>query len=67
MQLPANLTPDTIQHACERQMAGLDDPGFCMACGAEHDACEPDLREAACENCGEAQVYGAEELILHLV
>lgn len=38
--------------------------GFCLACGAERDCCEPDAREYECERCGESQVYGAEELIM---
>ena len=37
--------------------------GFCTACGREHDCCEPDAREYACEECGALKVYGAEELI----
>ena len=42
----------------------LDDPGFCIACGHEQGGCEPDAREIECEACGEAQVYGDEELLL---
>jgi len=50
--------------AVERQMYGLDNPGFCRACGAEQDGCEPDARNYTCEECGEAEVFGAEELLL---
>jgi hypothetical protein len=38
--------------------------GFCRACGAEQDGCEPDARRYKCETCGHMQVYGAEELVL---
>jgi ferredoxin len=38
--------------------------GFCIACGACRDGCEPDAREYECEECGEHKVYGAEELLL---
>ena len=38
--------------------------GFCIACGEERPCCEPDAREYECECCGEAKVYGAEELVL---
>lgn len=45
-------------------METLDDPGFCVSCGAEVDGVEPDAREYKCESCGEHAVYGAEELLL---
>jgi hypothetical protein len=38
--------------------------GFCMACGAERDSCEPDARKYECEACGEHEVYGAEEWVI---
>lgn len=38
--------------------------GFCLACGAARDCCEPDARNYECEECGERQVFGAEELII---
>lgn len=43
-----------------------DNIGFCLACGAEclH---EPDARKQECESCGEFKVYGAQELLLHMV
>ncbi len=63
MKLPKGLTPDIILEACERSMFGLDNPGFCLACGCEADGCEPDAREYECEACGAPKVYGAEELV----
>ena len=41
--------------------------GFCKACGAQHDGIEPDARNYTCEECGEDQVFGAEELVLTML
>ncbi|MFA5758678.1 MAG: hypothetical protein WC942_04875 [Clostridia bacterium] len=41
-----------------------DNIGFCLNCGAEHDCVEPDARKYECEECGERQVYGAQEILL---
>lgn len=38
--------------------------GFCLACGAWKDGCEPDARKYECDECGEHKVYGAEEIAL---
>lgn len=38
--------------------------GFCLACGAEKECCEPDARKYKCDECGKNLVYGAEELAL---
>lgn len=38
--------------------------GRCLACRAEADGVEPDACEYECEGCGEAQVYGCEELLV---
>lgn len=38
--------------------------GFCLNCGAERDCCEPDACNYECEECGERQVFGAEECLL---
>jgi Zn finger protein HypA/HybF involved in hydrogenase expression len=46
------------------QAASEDMNGFCTRCGHEQGGCEPDAREYTCEACGEAKVYGAEELAL---
>jgi len=42
------------------------DLGFCLACGAEQDGCEPDAREYVCDTCGQPRVYGAEEVLMML-
>lgn len=59
-----SITSDRIMDAVERQMFGLDNPGFCLACGNEQEGCEPDARKYTCEVCGEKQVYGAQELLM---
>lgn len=38
--------------------------GFCLSCGAEASCVEPDARNYKCEECGEYQVFGAEELLM---
>ena len=38
--------------------------GFCPACGAQQDGCEPDARRYTCEACQSPRVYGAEEIIM---
>jgi hypothetical protein len=63
---PANLTDEVIIAAVDRHMFGLDNPGFCLACGAEVEGVEPDARRYLCSSCNSHQVYGAEELFMSL-
>lgn len=64
MKLPKGLTVKKIMAAAEGRLTRLEDPGFCIGCGAQHEGVEPDARRYTCERCGEAKVYGAEELAL---
>lgn len=64
MKLPDGLTLETVLEAVERSHTTTDNPGFCMACGAEADGVEPDARKYTCEECGAQAVYGAEQLLL---
>jgi predicted RNA-binding Zn-ribbon protein involved in translation (DUF1610 family) len=57
------LTIDTVMSAVESG----DSVGFCVACGAEAYGVEPDARKYKCESCGQAKVYGAEELLMMMV
>lgn len=57
-----SLTDEVITEAVGRGMTSLDSPGFCIICGNEQGACEPDARFYRCEACGAEQVFGAEEL-----
>lgn len=38
--------------------------GWCLNCGKQQDGVEPDARRYTCDKCGEAKVYGPEELAL---
>lgn len=67
MKIHPSITEDRLATACEAQMFGLENPGFCIACGADADGCEPDARNYRCESCGERKVYGAQELLLMVV
>ncbi len=61
-----SVTDERVIAAAERRGASLDDPGICLACGGDVDGVEPDAQEYECEHCGENDVYGVEELLLHL-
>ena len=58
------LDPQVILESAEDSMFGMENIGFCIACGAEHYECEPDACNYECEECGEHQVYGAPELVI---
>ena len=58
------IDPQEILEAAEASMFGMENLGFCIACGAEHYGCEPDARKYECEECGEYKVYGAPELVI---
>jgi len=62
----ATLNPDRIAALAEESMFGMSSPGICITCGDECDGVEPDAREYTCESCGEATVYGAEELLMSI-
>lgn len=64
MRIHTSITPARICEAVERGMTTLDNPGFCIACGADADGCEPDAERYECEECGKHAVYGAEQLLL---
>jgi len=58
------LSLNEVLTAAQDAMTDLSNPGFCLSCGAQADGVEPDARGYTCEECGEAKVYGAEEIIL---
>jgi hypothetical protein len=60
------ITADRVVDAVERHGTSLDDPGFCLACGADAEGVEPDTRKYECEACGERAVFGAEEVLPYL-
>lgn len=67
MKMHHTITADRILAAVERHQTTLDDPGFCVACGADADGVEPDARRYICDACGHPGVYGAEELAIMVV
>jgi predicted RNA-binding Zn-ribbon protein involved in translation (DUF1610 family) len=62
LRITSKVTLDKVMAAVEAD----DNLGFCTACGEEAYGVEPDARKYVCEACGEPQVYGAEELLLHM-
>ena len=66
MKVHMDVTADRVIEAVERSQTSLDNPGFCIACGAAAEGVEPDARKYQCEACDEQGVYGAEELLMHL-
>ena len=53
-----SITEERICDAAESQLYGTENPGFCRACGADHDGCEPDAEKYECYECGKKEVYG---------
>ena len=66
---PANATaigslkPRTFSMQQVEEASGMQ-AGYCLACGAMQECCEPDARKYRCDNCQKNEVYGAEELLL---
>ena len=67
MKIHPSITPERIEEAVEREQRSLDNPCFCVHCGAEAEGVEPDARKYECESCGEPGVYGASELLIMIV
>jgi predicted RNA-binding Zn-ribbon protein involved in translation (DUF1610 family) len=67
MKIHPTVTATRVTDAVRRSHQTLDNPGFCIRCGAEAESVEPDALRYECESCGEAGVYGAEELLLRIV
>jgi hypothetical protein len=59
-----SITADRVGEPVERECSTLDNPGFCLHCGAEADGCEPDAQQYPCDSCGETAVYGAAEILI---
>jgi predicted amidophosphoribosyltransferase len=67
MNIHPDITADRVIEAVERHNTTLDNPGFCVRCGADADSVEPDARGYHCDACGEPGVHGAEELLIMMV
>lgn len=64
MKMHRDVTLAAVSEALMRAEETLDNPGFCIICGAEHEGVDPDAHGDECEHCGKNGVYGAEELML---
>ena len=64
MKIHPSITYERIERAVHDQMFGLENPGFCLKCGADADGCEPDARKYQCEVCEAKAVYGAQEIMI---
>jgi uncharacterized OB-fold protein len=53
-----------LQKAIDLLEEGEEFAGVCKACGAIAYEVEPDARNYACEECGEDEVFGAEEIVI---
>jgi hypothetical protein len=67
MQVHKSITAARVIEAVERYHASLDNPGFCLSCGLEHFGIEPDAENYLCEDCGEPEVMGAEQILIGIV
>ena len=55
------MTPETTRYRFtleELQQADDWSEGFCSACRAPRECCEPDASAYPCDECGEHAVYG---------
>jgi hypothetical protein len=67
MRMHKSITVDRVHDACMEQMFGLEDPGFCVACGGDVEGVKPETCKRKCEHCGRKAVFGAQELLLTMV
>lgn len=67
MKLHPSITEERIIEAIESSYLTLSNPGFCVACGYSQEGCEPDARSYVCDNCSKPAVFGAEELMFHII
>lgn len=63
----ASITEDRIIELHNRRATSLDDPGLCLACGAEAEGVEPDSRNYSCDVCGDTQVFGIEDIVIAIL
>lgn len=53
-----------LRRAMRLVESGEDTTGICHACGAEREMTEPDAEHYPCEDCGQNEVYGAEQTVM---
>ena len=64
MRIHPSITAERVMETLEN--AGLDNPGFCLACGEDAEGVEPDAERYECECCDKHAVFGAENVLLML-
>ncbi len=60
----STVTEERVVQLMKDELYTLDNPGICLACGAEHMACESDAEHYDCEECDEPQAFGAAFILL---
>lgn len=63
-EMHPSVTAERVCDAVYRRLVSLDNPGFCLDCGADADGIEPDARQFRCDSCGLPAVFGADEVLL---
>jgi hypothetical protein len=59
-----SITLERVQEIAEESLFGCTDDGICLACGADAYGVEPDARGYTCEECGNPEVMGAQDLLM---
>lgn len=67
IEVHESVTAERVAAAAEAEMTTLDNPGICIACGAEQEGVEPDAEKYRCAACGRMTVYGAENLLIRMM
>ena len=62
MKLHESITAGRVVELIEQD----DNVGLCLSCGTEHYNIEPDARKYECEECGEKQVFGVEQILIEV-
>ena len=70
MTIHPSITAQRVANAVRASQRNDTFPGFCTACGRKaKQPCEPDAENYPCQHksCGQAAVYGAEQLLFRLL
>ena len=67
MKIHESITVERIIESNTNSMFGTEDEGICLACGESQYGVEPDASKHRCHSCERNQVYGAQELLFHVI
>jgi hypothetical protein len=59
-----SVTEKRVIQLMKDELYSLANPGICLNCGADHDACEPDATNYECDDCGEHLAFGAAAILV---